>query len=478
MADITLRRNVFGDGYSGSISVPAGLSWMDSMAIQSAAHSAWQTSAETRRARQALEQIDYDVERIGDSIAALESSIGLKLDAQTQVLEQQSQAVEKIRGAVLNPAKTRAAERAADAAQLLRNERYERALKVSEEGIDADPNNPLVFFSAGWALVGLERFDEAGRMFEEARDASRGDQRSLAARQAARAAFLSGKKEAAYELARDARQDSESPDEAAAVAYDVAVYAWATGDQPTARESIERACQRDSRHAERAMADVAFEDAQEIRDVAANVLSDLGDDIASRRVHVGEHLEKVRAAFPGPPRADRPHSELGGHLRPQSDWKMLRAQIDARISQTERALTEVHRLPRFQDTLATLKTAEQTLGEIEQQRIPELRANISAHDAAAGRHDELQSTRKRAALLRDRWATAETQAHRITRSSRRWFFWGFVLLIAGAFVHPLLAVGVVVVGIAVIALLLVGVARDAREQRDDELTRLDKEIHG
>lgn len=251
--------------------------YVTNLQLQSISSSAWQTSDETRRARQAMERVGMSVDDVADQVARLERNLGLWMEAQTRVLEQQTELLSQIRDAVLTPAKTRAAERVADAAQLLRNERYKRALTVAEEGIDADPNNPGVFSAAGWALYCLERPDDARKMFEEARDAASGDERSRAARQAGRAALAGGNPSLAYSLVRDARRMADTDDEQAAVSYDVAIYAWLTRDMDTAPIALEAACRHDSTYCKMALLDTNLDDAQGLRDLAARILSELID---------------------------------------------------------------------------------------------------------------------------------------------------------------------------------------------------------
>lgn len=477
MADITLRRNVFGDGYSGSLTVPAGLSWMDSMAIQNAAHSAQETSAEITRARQALDRIGYDVGDLADSISQLEGTIGLKLDEQTHVLEQQSQMLEEIRGAVINPSKTRAAERIADAAQLLSHDRFERALTVANEAIDADPNNPNGFFAAGWALVGLERFDEAREMFEEARDASHGDQRSLGSRQSARSAFLAGKPDLAYTLVRDARKTAESADEKGAVAYDVAVYAVPAGDTRTAIDSIQAAARQDSRHAERALIDLAFEQAADVRDAAATVLAELAEQIAERRPPIEHSIRSLRSSVPSPPTDRRAHTDLSVGVRPNNDWSQIHASMEQRLADAERSLDQATSI-NLQSLASALDSAEKDIEELSTVETPRLEQAIAAHDEAAQREDELGSMREQ--LQRDRKRTEPwIQLQGFTNRHRTGlFWWGVIFGLIGLLVMPLL-----VAGVACLALLAVGyiggsIAQRYRQTQDRKMEQIDNELKG
>lgn len=450
MANITLRRQIFGDGYSGTIDVPAGLSWMDSQAIQSTARSAWQTTEETRRARQALDSIAYDAGAAADAIGHLENSIGLHLDTQTRVLERQSEVLEEIRGAVMNPSKTRAAERIADASQLLDHDRFERAVKVAEEATDADPNNPNGFFAAGWALVGLERFEDARAMFEEARDASHGDQRSLGCRQAARSAFLAGKPDLAYQLSRDARGTAESVDEAAAVNYDVAVYASATDDPDTAIASIEEACRADSRHGERALRDPAFDQAPDVRDAAARVLGQTAEVIAEQRPRVEGKIRNLREGLPRPPANDsRSHTQLAVGIRPERDWNQLRASIKQRLVELDRAIATAEEDARLQHMVSALASADEQLVELEMQDLPLLEEATKQHDESVRRQLQLEGDRQVAERNRGRWvAFARLRGQAAKR--RGWLVIGIVLTVVGA------ALTGVVLGFGLLILFILG----------------------
>jgi hypothetical protein len=55
--------------------------------------------------------------------------------------------------------------------------------------IGDDPNNAAGFVAAGWAAIGLGRGNRARELFLEAAEASDGDERDTALRQAARITF-------------------------------------------------------------------------------------------------------------------------------------------------------------------------------------------------------------------------------------------------------------------------------------------------
>lgn len=474
MGKITLQREVLGPGYKGTIDVPAGLSWMDSAAIQQTATAAWETSIETRRAREALDRLSYDVGDVADSIDRFESSIGLRLDTQTQVLERQTQALEEIRDAVLNPAKTRAAERIGDATQLLQNERYERALKVAEEAIDADPNNPSGFFAAGWALVASERFDDARAMFEEARDASSGDQRSLGCRQAARSAFLAGKREVAYELCRDARAVAKGGDEIAAVNYDIAVYAWATGDRETAVTSIEEACKSDSRHAERAIHDPALEQATPVRDAAAGTLRLLAEEIEARRPKVDGSVSSLRESLPDPPtNHTRKHVELDAGVRPGYDWSLLRDTIERQLESVEGTISDAEKDARLQIMIEALADVEEQLSDTETTLLPWLRAAIEEHDLAVANQDRLANELQEASARQRRWNSIAGQRTWVAKR-RGWLIAGVALTLLGLLIGPLLIVGLLIL-LTLGSLYAIGLyaaqRRDAETETVNDLER-------
>ena len=75
-----------------------------------------------------------------------------------------------------SPARTRAAERLVDAAELLRHNRNERALSLAEQAIDDDPNNDTAFVLAAWAALGLEDLERARGYFREAAQATASEQ--------------------------------------------------------------------------------------------------------------------------------------------------------------------------------------------------------------------------------------------------------------------------------------------------------------
>ena len=355
----------------------------------------------------------------------------------------------------------------ADTSQLLQNERYERALKVAEEAIDADPNNPSGFFAAGWALVACERFDDARAMFEEARDASSGDQRSLGCRQAARSAFLAGKAELAYGLCRDARAAAEDGDEIAAVNYDIAVYAWATGDHETAVSVIEAACKSDSRHAERAIHDPAFEQAIPVRDAAAVILRHLAEEIEARRPRVDGSVSSLRESLPDPPASHyREHAELDAGVRPDHDWSVLRRTIDQRLEGIERTISEAEKNARLQIMIEALVDVEKQLGDAETAVLPQLRAAIEEHDRAVADQDRLDNELREASARQRRWNSLAGQRTWVVQR-RGWVVAGVVLTLVGLLIGLLLIVGLLIL-LTLGSLYAIGLYAEQRRDAETE----------
>jgi hypothetical protein len=168
----------------------------------------------------------------------------------TRQVELLAQIAETLR----TPARTRAAERISDAGELLSRERYERALTVAMQAIDDDPNNPAGFLAAAWASLGLDDVEQARAFFREGAQASDGDQRQSALRQAARLTFLlEDSQDALRELGDSPEQ--LSPAEEAATDFDRAVYFSHTGESATAAECIRKTSYHDARFCLMALTD-------------------------------------------------------------------------------------------------------------------------------------------------------------------------------------------------------------------------------
>jgi tetratricopeptide (TPR) repeat protein len=186
VTNIELHKSFLGEGLVGNIDSEPGLSWSDHRALADAAQASRQMAQETSAIRQRLESVSLGVAAVGQAIAAMEYELGFRLQTIANILEEQLNVLESIAQALRTPAKTRAAERLVDVAELLRRGRWERALAISRAAIEDDPNNPAGFLAAGWAHMGLSDLDQAREAFIEAADASDGAQRSSAGRQAAR----------------------------------------------------------------------------------------------------------------------------------------------------------------------------------------------------------------------------------------------------------------------------------------------------
>lgn len=436
---------------------------------------AWETSRETRLARETMKSVGISVDAVSDQVEHLEREIGLHLDQQTLVLEQQAELLAQIRDAVLTPAKTRAAERVADAAQLLRRERWERALTVAEEGIEADPNNPGVFFAAGWALVALERPDAATEMFEEARDAADGDERSRGARQAARAALAGGNTSLAYSLARDARQMAESEDERAAVAFDVAVYAHLTGDEETSHDALRSACHHNSRYCQMALVDRNFKDAQHLRDAAAAVLTELSAEIGRLRPQVEQRVARDRQMLPHPPSSQRAYGQLPRALRPTTDWAELRAKVTQDLEQAEALVDACTEKDNLQGSLGSLEAANHTLEEAEA-NAQQLGNVVAEHDAASQRHEELQSERSQAEADRDLGVKLEAATSLVKRKQVTWIFWTVAFILVGLAVPTLLPIGLLLLVFTAASLIVNEIGAQRRVKATVELERLNSQL--
>jgi len=233
MANIELRKRFFGEGVVGSIDLPSAptLSWSEH-------HALLESSADLRRVRSTLEDLGMDVRSVERAIDGLEGELGLRLDQQSLLLDRQVDLLADIAQSLRTPARVRAAERLSSVGELLRRKRYERAVAAAEEAIEDDPNNPAGFIAAGWAQIGLEHLDAARGFFTEAAQASDGDARSAALRQAARLTLaLEGPKASLTRLDGDI-SSAHSVTERAAVAYDRAVYLAEFGDTTAAQASL------------------------------------------------------------------------------------------------------------------------------------------------------------------------------------------------------------------------------------------------
>jgi tetratricopeptide (TPR) repeat protein len=256
VATVDLRARFVGSGVTGTIDIPPALSWLDRQALAS-------TAEATRSVARSLGALGGDVALsiaaagagIERAIRHLEDELGLHLANQTALLERQWDALESIDAALRHPAKVRASERLADAAKLLRALRFQRALPLAEEAISDDPLNPVAFSTAGWALLGLGRLDEARGMFTEAAVAAESrPQRAELTRHASRIRFALGERDEAVEALQRVLDDQVGSAEQAACAFDLAVFqAGVAPDQAAA--ALVTAIDIDLRYALLALAD-------------------------------------------------------------------------------------------------------------------------------------------------------------------------------------------------------------------------------
>jgi tetratricopeptide (TPR) repeat protein len=260
MANIELRERFFGGGLVGTVETTPTLSWSEHSALIAAARGASDLASHTRAIGRNLEVIGLDIQATAARVAALEWSLGLRLDSQTQLLGEQVSLLTGIAEVMRTPAKTRAAERLVDVAELLRRKRWKRALAIAETVTEDDPNNPEGFLACAWANLGLGQIDLARDAYVEAAEASDGLRASELGRQAARLDLAITDGTAATEtLKRFAVQDA--PDwpqvswperdvlsdcihrrtELGAVCYDRAVYTAAAGDIESSSEALRQA---------------------------------------------------------------------------------------------------------------------------------------------------------------------------------------------------------------------------------------------
>jgi hypothetical protein len=257
MANIELRERFSGGGLVGTVEATPTLSWSEHSALIETARGAKELASHTRAIGRHLETIGLDIEATAAGVAALEWSLGLRLDSQTQLLGEQVSLLTGIAEVMRTPAKTRAAERLVDVAELLRRRRWKRALSIAETVTEDDPNNPEGFLACAWANLGLGQIELARDAYVEAAEATDSLRASELGRQAARLDLaIRGGRAAVETLERFGVEDA--PDwpqiswperevlsdcirrrtELGAVCYDRAVYAAATGDIEGSSEAL------------------------------------------------------------------------------------------------------------------------------------------------------------------------------------------------------------------------------------------------
>jgi hypothetical protein len=131
---------------------------------------------DTGRICRELESVGQKIEDVVRAIDWLVADLDLRLETQAELLNRQVDLLADIARTLHNPARTRAAERLVDAAELLRHHRNERALSLAEQAADDDPNNDTAFVLAAWAALGLEDLERARGYFREAAQATASEQ--------------------------------------------------------------------------------------------------------------------------------------------------------------------------------------------------------------------------------------------------------------------------------------------------------------
>lgn len=217
------------------------LSWSEHRALLSTAAATAAAAHEAAYTRRAIQELQYEVAGVANAVDSMERSLALRLDTQTVLLRTEIELLANIATSLRTPRATRAAERIVDAGALLDDGRHERALAAAQEAIEDDPNNRRGFIAAGWALLGLERTDEARSHFREAAQCGGGDGAHSALRQAARLTFvLNGPAEALEELDKEAGSQLSDLENAAAD-FDRLVYSAAVGNSDEAVRTLQAA---------------------------------------------------------------------------------------------------------------------------------------------------------------------------------------------------------------------------------------------
>ncbi|MGO9902774.1 MAG: hypothetical protein ACLP0J_24490 [Solirubrobacteraceae bacterium] len=298
MSNKEIGRSSFG----GSAGSSPGLSWYERRVLADTKFASAQSVKTMERVERQLSSVEFIVDQgsrgvagaVWGAISRLEGSLGLRLYAQTEVLSQQLDMLKNIEVALLTPAKTRAAERIAGTGELLRRGRWERALALANEAIEADPNNPAGFRAAAWALLGLSRTEEARAHFLECAGASDGSERSQALRQAARLTLtIDGAAAALAILPGDAEQLGD--EELRAVNYDRAVYLVTDGDVDSAKRTLTHAFEEDDRYAMVACNDPLLESHPELVGLATDYLQGLSKSIDALDAEISDLLGQAVA---------------------------------------------------------------------------------------------------------------------------------------------------------------------------------------
>ncbi len=297
MAKIELRTSAFGGALIGDVQTAPTLSWSEHSALVSAERNTAELALSARGIVRQLESMGLDLQATAASISALELNLGLRLDAQTRLLDRQLALLGELSDVLRTPAKTRAAERLTDVGELLRRERWKRALSVAEDVTEDDPNNAEGFLACAWANLGLQQLNAACNCYVEAAEAADGLRASELGRQAARVAFATKDAGAAqaildrFAITEAARTPTVSWEEAelvhrsirertelGAVNYDRAVYAASLDKREIAAEALEDAGELSPEFLAMALHDsVLLEDADLVERVSALLARAMSD---------------------------------------------------------------------------------------------------------------------------------------------------------------------------------------------------------
>jgi len=386
MGRVELHERWFGDGLSGTVEIEPALTWMDRHALHAAADSAAATLGAI---------LGFRVE-IAHALGRLTDEVGLRLDVQATILAQQAESLSGIHATLKTPLETRAAERIAQTAELLRRRRFDRALEVAEGAIEDDPNNPGGFEAAAWASLGLRRGEDARRHFIEAAEASDGDRRARSLRHAARLTYvLEGAHHALACLGAVSSHDL-SPLEQRAVALDVASYQAEDGDIASASDTLRAAYDGDERFALMTLADPVLAQHEPLVEQARTYLADLDATIAQLNADTNAALTQA-ADMLAEPRFEDPISEHvpAGWAERRRELQQARVNlVDAAASpREERSLIDEVAESRARNARARELTAAAAtwLSELPSVReIAEQAARREAAQRAAERDEEHQ----------------------------------------------------------------------------------------
>lgn len=359
---LELIQPIFGDS-AGHLDLRSGssLSWSEHNALMASAAGSMATAQQTALARQTLEQLRYDVQDVAQAVETLQTELGLQLQEQTRLMTRQLELLAQIAETLRTPARTRAAERISDAGELLRRERYERALSLAMQAIDDDPNNPAGFLAAAWASLGLDDVTQARDFFREAAQASDDDQRQSALRQAVRLTFLLEDPQSALKELGDSPGQLSLAEEAA-TDFDRAVYFSKAGDSTTAAECIRKTSYHDGRFCLMALTDpilsrdatvaeTAAEQLRAIREVADSIAAEVHQAHARYRALCKEieDLGLAEAVWKWRERRDKEWQNILQGESPElayyglntlPRWQAAARNAHAFVDQDERALVE------------------------------------------------------------------------------------------------------------------------------------------